>query len=57
MALSEASLKTKIDAALTEQGFVVGGDFAMASKLATAIAKAVVEEITQNAVVNVNKVT
>jgi hypothetical protein len=57
MALSEASLKTKIDAALTEQGFVVGGEFAMASKLATAIAKAVVEEITQNAVVNVNKVT
>lgn len=57
MALSEASLKTKIDAALTEQGFVVGGEFAMASKLATAIAKAVVEEITQNAVVNANKVT
>lgn len=57
MALSEVSLKTKIEAALTEQGFVVGGEFAMASKLATAIAKAVVEEITQNAVVNVNKIT
>ena len=57
MALSEASLKTKIEAALIEQGFVVGGEFAMASKLATAIAKAVVEEITQNAVINANKVT
>ncbi len=52
MALSKASLKSKIETELTAQGFTLGGEFAMASKLAQAIANAVVDEITQNALVN-----
>lgn len=56
MALSQASLKSKIETELTAQGFVLSGEFAMASKLATAIANAVVDEIKQNAQVNGNKV-
>ena len=56
MALSQASLKSKIETELTAQGLVLSGEFAMASKLATAIANAVVDEIKQNAQVNGNKV-
>lgn len=53
MALSKASLKEKIAAELTAQGFVLDGEFAMAGKMAEAIANAVVDEITQNAEVPV----
>ena len=53
MALSKSSLKSKIETELQAQGFVLGGEFAMASKLAEAIANAVVDEITQNAAVPV----
>ena len=56
MALSKTSLKSKIETELTDQGFELSGEFAMASKLATAIANAVVDEIKQNAQVNANKV-
>lgn len=53
MALSKSSLKKKIVAEMTAQGFVMEGEFAMAQKMAEAIANAVVDEITQNALVPV----
>ncbi|ADT87621.1 hypothetical protein [Vibrio furnissii] len=49
MALSKASLKEKLENELKAQGFVLDGEFAMAGKMAEAIANAVVDEITQNA--------
>ena len=49
MALSKASLKQKLEIELEAQGFVLDGEFAMAGKMAEAIANAVVDEITQNA--------
>lgn len=49
MALSKASLKQKLEIELKAQGFVLDGEFAMAGKMAEAIANAVVDEITQNA--------
>lgn len=48
MALSKTGLKDKIVTELTAQGFTVSGDFAWASKMATAIANAVVDEIVAN---------
>lgn len=53
MALSKASLKEKLENELKAQGFVLEGEFAMAGKMAEAIANAVVDEITQNAQVSV----
>ncbi|MEZ8060451.1 hypothetical protein [Vibrio splendidus] len=53
MALSKASLKQKLENELKAQGFVLEGEFAMAGKMAEAIANAVVDEITQNAQVPV----
>lgn len=52
MSLSKSSLKQKLETELQAQGFVLTGEFAMASKMAEAIANAVVDEITQNAIVN-----
>ncbi|WP_318464751.1 hypothetical protein [Photobacterium leiognathi] len=53
MALSKESLKVKLEGELKAQGFVLDGEFAMAGRMAEAIAKAVVDEITQNAQVPV----
>ncbi|MGR6780635.1 hypothetical protein ACU5B6_25440 [Moritella viscosa] len=51
MALSKRSLKAKLETELKAQGFVLDGEFAMAGKFAEAIANAVVDEITANALV------
>ncbi|MEZ8382160.1 hypothetical protein AB4166_02680 [Vibrio splendidus] len=53
MALSKTSLKQKLETELKAQGFVLDGEFAMAGMMAEAIANAVVDEITQNAQVEV----
>lgn len=53
MALSPQSLKGKIVAEMINKGFVVEGEFARSAELAEAIANAVIEEITTNALVNV----
>ena len=53
MAISKASLKQKIETELKAKGFVLDGEFAMAGMMAEAIANAVVDEITQNAEVQV----
>ncbi|EOD5342626.1 hypothetical protein ACJXWG_003158 [Vibrio parahaemolyticus] len=49
MAMSKESLKQKLASELETQGFVLTGEFAMAGKMAEAIANAVYDEITQNA--------
>ncbi|EGQ8451960.1 hypothetical protein ACXOMR_000680 [Vibrio parahaemolyticus] len=49
MAMSKESLKQKLASELEAQGFVLTGEFAMAGKMAEAIANAVYDEITQNA--------
>ncbi|WP_029822491.1 hypothetical protein [Vibrio parahaemolyticus] len=49
MAMSKKSLKQKLASELEAQGFVLTGEFAMAGKMAEAIANAVYDEITQNA--------
>ncbi|MCF7482460.1 hypothetical protein L3V31_12035 [Vibrio sp. J1-1] len=54
MAMSKASLKAKLESELQAQGFVLTGEFAMAGKMAEAIANAVYDEITQNAEVPVS---
>ena len=51
MALSKSSLKKKLETELTAQGFQLNGEFAFAGQFAEAIANAVVDEITQNALV------
>ncbi len=53
MAISKASLKSKIVSELESQGFVVTGPHAMVGKMAEAIANAVIDEITSNAEVAV----
>ncbi|MDK9761675.1 hypothetical protein KI743_06655 [Vibrio sp. D420a] len=53
MALTKPSLRQKLETELKAQGFVLDGEFAMAGKFAEAIANAVVDEITQNAEVEV----
>lgn len=53
MALTKPSLKQKLETELKAQGFVLDGEFAMAGKFAEAIANAVVDEITQNAQVEI----
>ncbi|MCR9932616.1 hypothetical protein [Vibrio antiquarius] len=55
MAMSKASLKEKLENELQAQGFVLDGEFAMAGKMAEAIANAVVDEMTSNAEVPVSK--
>jgi hypothetical protein len=55
MPLAKSSLKIKIETELKAQGFKLDGEFAMASKIAEAIANAVVDEITSNALVTVTK--
>ena len=54
MPLQKSTLKEKIETELQAQGFELGGQFAMASKMATAIANAVVDEIQQNAEVDLS---
>lgn len=54
MALSKSSLKEKLETELKAQGFVLDGEFAMAGKMAEAIANAVVDEIQQEAEVVVD---
>ncbi|HCE3657025.1 TPA: hypothetical protein NG673_003391 [Vibrio parahaemolyticus] len=49
MAMGKKSLKQKLENELQAQGFVLTGEFAMAGKMAEAIANAVYDEITQNA--------
>ena len=53
MALSNGSLEAKIISELQAQGFTTEGTYAFAGKMAAAIAKAVIDEITANADVNV----
>ncbi|MDH5889002.1 hypothetical protein [Vibrio splendidus] len=53
MAISKASLKQKLETELKAQGFVLDGEFAIAGMMAETIANAVVNEITQNAQVEV----
>ncbi|EJS0370801.1 hypothetical protein NXE13_002107 [Vibrio alginolyticus] len=53
MAMSKESLKARLESELKAQGFVLTGEFAMAGKMAEAIANAVYDEITQNAEVPV----
>lgn len=53
MALSAGSLESKIINELQARGFVTAGQHAMAGQMAAAIAKAVIDEITANAQVNV----
>ena len=53
MAISKGSLKQKIETELKAKDFVLDGEFAMAGMMAEAIANAVVDEITQNAEVQV----
>ena len=51
MALSKSGLKSKIEAEMVKGGIVIDGEHAQASVLAQAIANAVVDEITANALV------
>ena len=53
MALSKSGLKSKIEAEMVKGGIVIAGEHAQASVLAQAIANAVVDEITANALVDV----
>ncbi|WEM43525.1 hypothetical protein PTW35_06965 [Photobacterium sp. DA100] len=53
MALSKTSLKQRIITELQAKGFVTEGEFAQAGSMAEAIANAVVDELTQNAKVDV----
>ncbi|MDO6706131.1 hypothetical protein [Photobacterium sp. 1_MG-2023] len=57
MALNKESLKVRLEVELQAQGFEMSGEFAMAAKMAEAIANAVVDEITQNAEVSGTKVS
>jgi len=54
MALSKSGLKSKIEAEMVKGGIVIAGEHAQASVLAQAIANAVVDEITANALVVVS---
>ena len=51
MALSKSGLKSKIEAEMVKGGIVIAGEHAQASVLAQAIANAVVDEISVNALV------
>ncbi len=53
MALDKESLKNRIITELEARGFVTSGKFAQSGNMAEAIANAVVDEITQNAQVNI----
>lgn len=55
MALSKDALKNKIIKEMNAQGMITEGPFAKAGNLAEAIANAVVDEITANALVVVDK--
>ena len=55
MALDKGSLKAKIVKEMKGKGMVTEGEFAKAADLAEAIANAVVDEITANAMVVVDK--
>lgn len=55
MALSKSALKSKIEAEMVKGGIVISGEFAQASVLAGAIANAVIDEITANGLVRVDK--
>lgn len=49
MALNKSTLKGRIESELQAQGFTITGQHAWASKMAQAIANAVVDEIQANA--------
>ena len=49
MALSKSGLKTRITTEMESQGITTTGTYAFATKLAEAIANAIVDEITTNA--------
>ncbi|MBL4830900.1 MAG: hypothetical protein JKY55_13580 [Aliivibrio sp.] len=55
MALSKTALKAKIITEMQKVDMVTEGQFAKAADLAEAIANAVVDEITENALVVVDK--
>ena len=55
MASSDTDLKRFLEEELKAEGFVLDSEFAMAGKFAKAIARAVVKERTQNAVVVIDK--
>ena len=55
MALDKGSLKAKIVKEMKGKGMVTEGEFAKAADLAEAIANAVIDEITENAMVTINK--
>ncbi len=55
MALDKGSLKAKIVKEMKGKGMVTEGEFAKAADLAEAIANAVVDEITANAMVVIGK--
>ncbi len=55
MPISNSSLKAKIVKEMNGKGMVTEGEFAKSADLAEAIANAVVDEITTNAMVTVDK--
>ncbi|GEK12567.1 hypothetical protein GNP80_15005 [Aliivibrio fischeri] len=55
MPISNSSLKTKLIKEMNGKGMVTEGEFAKAADLAEAIANAVVDEITSNAQVVIDK--
>ena len=55
MALSKSSLKGRVVSNLQALGFTTDGEHAYAAKMAEAIANAVIDEITSNGQVVVNK--
>jgi len=50
MALSKSSLKNRIETEMTAQGFNLTNPYCEASKMAEALANAIIDEITTNAV-------
>lgn len=55
MPLSKSALKSKIEKEMVKGGIVISGEFALASVLAEAISNAVVDEVTANGLVTVDK--
>ena len=55
MAINKSSLKSRVVKEMNSRGFVTDGEFAKGADLAEAIANAIVDEITENATVTVDK--
>ncbi len=53
MALNKESLKNRINSELQARGFVTEGEHAFAGKMAEALATAFIDEVTENAQVQV----